>query len=195
MNEQFSPEQSLQVIQTMIDKTRRSFSDKSHYFLLWGWTTMLAFLGQFVLISVFNAARHYYIWWITIVAAIVTMVLMLKERKEEKVTTYVTESMGHLWIGMGISFFVVSLIFIKIGWNYCYPFFIMLYGLGTFISGRILQFTPLVAGGIINWILAIAAVWFDVEYQMLFAAFALLVSYVIPGHLLAAKYRHLREKC
>jgi hypothetical protein len=40
------------------------------------------------------------------------------------------------------------------------------------------------AGGIINWLLAVTAVWFSFEYQSLFAATALLFSYIIPGHLI-----------
>lgn len=97
--------------------------------------------------------------------------------------------MGYLWSGMAVSFFVLSFIinFLqtdKNGWLYCYPFFILMYGLGTFVSGKILQFRPLVVGGIINWILACIAVFFDFDYQMLFAAAAILTSYLIPGYMI-----------
>ena len=34
--EQFSPEESLKLIQLMIDRTRRTISVNSRYFLLWG---------------------------------------------------------------------------------------------------------------------------------------------------------------
>jgi hypothetical protein len=59
-----------------------------------------------------------------------------------------------------------------------------LYGLGTFVSGRILRFTPLIAGGVTNWALAATAIWFDFDYQMIFAAAAILLSYIIPGYML-----------
>lgn len=62
--------------------------------------------------------------------------------------------------------------------------FILLYGLGTFVSGRLLQFKPLVVGGIINWIPVCAAVFFSFDYQMLFAAAAISSSYLLPGYLL-----------
>jgi hypothetical protein len=62
-----------------------------------------------------------------------------------------------------------------------------LYGLGTFVSGLLLKFRPLIICGIINWILAMIAVKFDFDSQMLFGAAALLISYIIPGHLLAMK--------
>lgn len=115
---------------------------------------------------------------------------MRRDNQKIKTKSYVGESMSYLWAGMGVSFFILSLIFIKLGWRNCYPFFIMLYGLGTFVSGRFLQFRPFVWGGIFNWILAAVAVWFDMDAQILFAAAAILVSYIIPGHMLRLKYNH-----
>jgi len=63
-------------------------------------------------------------------------------------------------------------------------FFIVFYGLGTFVSGKILRFRPFVIGGIINWLLAGAAVFFSFDYQMLFGAAAIAISYLIPAYLL-----------
>ena len=68
-----------------------------------------------------------------------------------------------------------------------YPFFILFYGLGTFVSGRVLKFRPLVIGGIFNWALAIISVYVHFDYQLLIAAAAILTSYIIPGYLLRSK--------
>ena len=46
--ESFSPEESLQVIQTMIEKTKSKVVDNSFYFLLWGWLVFIASIGQFI---------------------------------------------------------------------------------------------------------------------------------------------------
>lgn len=68
--------------------------------------------------------------------------------------------MQYLWVGMGVSFFVLSMILSKVGCgSSVFPFFIMLYGLGTFISGKIIKFNPLVIGGIAAWALAIGAMY------------------------------------
>jgi hypothetical protein len=119
-------------------------------------------------------------------AMIMTVMYSLKRHKRKRSRTYIGESMSYLWMGISISFFVLSLIISnqKEGWNYSYPFFILLYGLGTFVSGRILQFRPLIVGGIFNFILAIVASLVSFDYQLLIAATALLISYIIPGHLL-----------
>lgn len=186
MQENFSPQQSLQLIQSMIDKTKVSISENRFYFLFWGWLVFGAVLTQFLLKVVFLYEHHYLVWILTIPAVIITIVYSSRRHKSHTVKTYIGESMGYLWTGIGISFFVLSMIISNSpgGWSNGYPFFILFYGLGTFISGKLLQFTPLVAGGIFNWALAIACVFVPFDYQLLMAAAAILTSYIIPGYLI-----------
>lgn len=189
MEEQFSPQDSLQLIQSMIAKTRSKLSANSFYFLFWGWVVFGAILLQFLLKVVVKYPHHYAVWLVTIPAVIVNFMYMGRQKKQAAVRTYVGESMGHLWAGIGISFFVLSMIIGRYpaGWERAWPFFILFYGLGTFVSGKILQFRPLVAGGIVNWALAMACLFVGYDYQLLLAALAILCSYIIPGHLLRAQ--------
>jgi hypothetical protein len=189
MEENFSPQNSLELIESMINKTKANLGENRFYFLLWGWTSFAAIISQFLLKVVFAYERHYLVWWIVVPTIIVTIIYSARRSKRKRVRTYVGESMASLWTGIGVSYFVLSFIIsgTKEGWMYSYPFFILLYGLGTFISGRILKFPPLVIGGIINWALACVAGFVHYDYQMLLAAAAILTSYIIPGHLLATK--------
>ena len=156
--ENFSPEQSLQLIRSMIDKTKQSISDDSMYFLVWGWITFIACTGQFLLKHVYNYEKHYQVWWLIVVGIIFSTYKGMREGKKQKVRTYIDDSMRYLWIGMGIGFFVLSMILSKIGWGSAvFPFFMLLYGLGTFISGNFIRFRPLIWGGIIAWVLAVSA--------------------------------------
>jgi hypothetical protein len=187
----FSPQESLLLIQSMINKTKENLGQGGFHLLLWGWLTFAAILGQYVLKVIFNYRHHYIVFLLTFIGIGVSL-MYSRKRKEKYVRTYVGESMKNLWIGLGISFFILSFLFANIegGWFFCYPFFILLYGLGTFVSGMILRFRPLIIGGIFNWILSMASVFFDFDNQMLFAAAALLTSYIIPGHLLSSKKYH-----
>jgi hypothetical protein len=65
--------------------------------------------------------------------------------------------MSSLWTGLGISFMALPFILAKVAWSYAFPIYILFYATGTFISGGLLQFKPLQIGGIICWMLAIAA--------------------------------------
>jgi hypothetical protein len=189
--EKFSPEQSLQLIHSMISKTKQDMSDKGIYFLVWGWLTFVACLGQFVLKHIYNYEKHYMVWWLIIVGIAFSVIYSIKEEKKRRVRTYISDSLRWLWIGMGIAYFVLSMILTKIGWqSSVFPFFIMLYGLGTFVSGSILQFRPLVIGGCLAFAIAIGAVYAEYDYQMLLAAAAILISYIIPAYLLRSKNKN-----
>ena len=189
--ENFSPQESLKLIQSMITKTRQDMGDNSKHFLLWGWITFIACTAQFILIKS-GFEKHYLVWLLIIPGIIISTYFGIKDRKRQIVKSYLGESMKYLWMGMGISFFVLSMILGRLGWqNNVFPFFMLLYGLGTFISGKFLQFKPLVYGGLAAWSLAIISVYFSYEYQTLFTAGAILVSYIIPAYLLRNKNKSL----
>lgn len=186
--ENLSPQDSLSLIQNMIAKTRQDMGDNSSHFLLWGWITLVACVGQFVLKNVFQYEKHYLVWLLIIPGVIISTYLGIKDKKTQRVNTYIGESMKYLWMGMGISYFVLSMILSRMGWNTnVFPFFMLLYGLGTFVSGQFLQFKPLIWGGVAAWALAITSAYFNYDYQMLFGAAAILVSYIIPAYLLRYK--------
>jgi hypothetical protein len=172
----------------MITKTRKDMGDNSKHFLLWGWATFVACTGQFILKNVYDYQKHYLVWFLVIPVSIISAYMGIKEGKKREAATYIGDSMKYLWMGMGISYFVLSMILSKMGWNTnVFPFFILLYGLGTFISGKLLQFKPLVFGGLAAWALGITSVYFNYDYQMLFAAAAILISYIIPAYMLRSK--------
>ena len=68
-----------------------------------------------------------------------------------------------------------------------YPLIMVIYGIGTWVSGGILKFAPLIIGGVICWILAGMAFYFPFNIQLLLLAMSILLSYIIPGHLLKFK--------
>lgn len=191
--ESFSASDSLKVIQSMIEKSKENISDQSHYFLLWGWAAFIGFTGQYILKVILQNPYHYHIWWISAVCFIITIAFNIKQSKVYKATTYTEDSMGNLWFGVSIAFMVCCVIFTKVGWQNCYPFFMVLYGTGTFISGRLLRFRPLVLGGLASFILGAASVWVSNDDQILFGAGAILFSYIIPGHLLYNKYHRSKK--
>lgn len=187
--EQFSPEQSLQLIQSMISKAKDEIVDNGIHYLVWGWLTLIACTGQFILKHILNYEKHYQVWWLLIIGIVFSIYYGIKTERKKRVKTYVGESMKFLWIGMGIAYFVLSMILSKIGWGSAvFPFFIMLYGLGTFVSGSIIRFRPLIIGGLMASGLAIVSTFVEYDFQILFASAAILISYIIPAYMM--RYRN-----
>jgi hypothetical protein len=102
--------------------------------------------------------------------------------------------MSYVWLIIGLSYLAVAIVFSKIGWQYCFPFYILLYGIGTYISGSLLKFKPMRIGGAICLFLVAVAPFLDYPSQMLLSAFAILISYIIPGHLLRSQYQRANNR-
>ena len=189
--EDFSPQESLKIIQAMISKAKDSVADKSYYFLLWGWLVFAASLIQFVLKVIFKSELHPIGWTLMIVGAVLSGYYSRKEKKVRLVRSHVDDSIGYLWTAIGITQGVFILYFSIHGdWENCYTFFILLYSIGCFVTGRILKFKPLVWGAIANWMLAIVSTFASYDYNILILALAILVSYIIPGYMLRKEHNH-----
>ncbi len=186
----FSPEESLQLIQSMISKTKGAVADDSFYFLMWGWLVFSCCLGEFILKLYFQYPYHYAVWWLMPLGGVISVIYGSRQSKIQQMKTFVEESVDFLWIGLALAF--VALVSINIAsdqWQHAFTYFILLYAIGTFITGKLIRFRPLVTGGLINFVLAIIASKYNFDYQLLIGALAILISYIIPGHLLRSRYQ------
>ncbi len=84
-----------------------------------------------------------------------------------------------------VLFFMIRLNSPAIG----YPLIMMVYGAWLFISGGALKFRPLLIGGCINWALSLCSMFVVFQWQLLILALAVLLGYIIPGHMLRAGYK------
>lgn len=189
----FSPEESLQLIQSMITKTKDAVAVDSFYLLFWGWLVFVCCVVEYVLMVYFKYPYHSFVWWTMPVGGIVSAVYSTRQAKKRKSTTYIEEALGYLWIAIGVAFFVMVFInVISDAWKTAFTYYILMYAIGTFVSGKLIRFQPLVIGGLLNFILAAVSIKFNFADQLLIGAVAILTSYIIPGHLL--RIRHNSKK-
>jgi hypothetical protein len=188
---ELSPQESIELIQTMINKTKGVVADDSFYFLLWGWLVFACCLVQFYLKVYLQFPQHYYVWMLMPVGGIISAVYGSRQAKKTHVKSFVDESLDYLWIALGLAFVVLITVNILNGkaWETAFTYYIILYGIGTFVTGMLLRFRPLVIGGLFNFVLAVVSIKFQYEYQLLVGALAILTSYIIPGHLLRIRYQ------
>jgi hypothetical protein len=193
--ELFSPEQSLQVIQTMIQKTRSSVADNSFFFLLWGWLIFIAALLQYVLYVIVQTNANGAAWSLMSIGFVVSIIRAARQ-KTVPVRTYVDDGFANIWICIVIVQALIAFAFFRRGgWENCYTFFILLYSVGSFLTGRLLKFAPLIWGAITCWVLAILTTFVGFQTNMLLMAAAVLLGYIVPGHLLRREYKmHLKAE-
>jgi hypothetical protein len=188
--ETLTPEESLQVIRTMIENAKTTVADNSFYFLLWGWLVFIGAIGQYTLKVFVRTDRNPLVWLILFIGVIVSAIYSRKGRSKP-VRTYVDEGLWNIWSAVGIAQGLIVFIFFRRNdWEHCYTIFILTYSIGCYLTGRLLRFRPLVWGAVLCWVLSIVTTFVGYETNILLLAAAILGSYIIPGYLLRANYKH-----
>ena len=186
--------ESLAVIKEMINRSRTNFKEQSFYYLLWGWLVVASVLVQAALFNMGNA-YHWIVWPIMGFAGGITSgIYGKKQGMKAGYSTHLDRAMGYVWIGFVIYLVLVLLLsstgkFGPDGWNVSFVLIMGLYGLGTFISGGLLKFKPLVFGGVASFILValtaiIPSLVADFNGALIMLAVSIVVSYLIPGYML-----------
>ncbi len=178
--------ESIEIIQRMISSAKNDLQDDSFQYLLWGWLVFIASTGHYILWQI-GYDKPYLVWFLMPIGGIISFFYGMKQNKNQKVKTYIDEVMRYVLITFFISLSVILLMMGKLGIN-TYPMVMLVYGGWLFISGGALKFKPLIFGGIINWILGVAAFFVTFDIQLLLLAGAVLLGYIIPGYLLKTKF-------
>lgn len=189
---ELSPQESLDLISKMINKTKDSVADDSFYFLFWGWLVFACCITQYVLKIYFHYPNHFAVWWTMPIGGVITGIYGSRQARVKKVKSFVDEALGYLWIAVAISFIVLVIINMLSSdaiWQTAFTYYILLYAIGTFVSGSLIRFKPLIIGGAINFALAAVSIKFSYDNQLLLGGLAILISYIIPGHLLRIRYK------
>ncbi len=189
--ENFSPKDSLLLINSMIGQAKNRFTENGFLYLLWGWAIFVCAIFHFtaVKLSLFNKPEL--VWMITWGVVIFQIIYLARVKKKEKVKTYSDGIIDAIWICFGICMFVLVIVLGRFNlWVYINSLALLLYGIPTFLSGFVMRFTPLKLGGICCWLLAIASTFTEPVYYLLMIALAVLIAWIIPGYLLRKKFKN-----
>ena len=148
MNENLTKDESLALITDMIGQAKRNLAKGgSFYFLLWGWVVMLANLGHY-LIERFNWYEHpYIVWLLTIPAMIATIIYSARRDRRATVISHYDRVYSHLWMAVFIAIMILLTFMQKLEFNQN-AVILLFSGLGTYLSGFLLKFRPLIIGGV-----------------------------------------------
>ena len=195
-NEEYLDEtQSLYVIREMIQVSRNKLKNDGILFIVWGWIFFINYLvlnylpGKILLSHKTMDLVHGLRVILPVSGLIFTLYYILKQRK--KAQTYIGVSLRYVWISLFASMVLVNLIQMNvlhsINFELQHPIIMVLIAFAVTVTGGILRYKLIIAGGIIFGLLALAASYFELQTQLLFEAIAWLIAFVIPGHLLYAK--------
>jgi hypothetical protein len=192
--EQFDQSQSIQVIREMISVSQKKLKNDGILLIIWGWISFLTYLFEFLAQTIIityqvTLVKRYLTVLLPVLGFIYTVVYLVRQNR--KVTTYIGISLRYVWLYLLACMVLVNLIqnnvLHKITFEFQLPVFMVLVSFALVVTGGILRYKMIVAGGILFGLLAYISSFYSLQYQLLIEAIAWFVSFIIPGHILFAQ--------
>lgn len=184
--------ESLALIGRMIENTRsRMVRNSGRPLLAWGYATVLTTLLVWGAVAYFQDGRWNYLWMLLPLLGWLLMWLTREKAPEGAVRTFVDRVIGIVWLVMGLTTWFVSMLSLFSLMRLPILFIILLLmGMGTTITGLIIRFKPVIAGGIAAIAIAPFSMIAPNMWQPLLFIAGFTVMMIIPGHILNYKSNH-----
>jgi hypothetical protein len=182
----FSHEDGLKTIYAMITSTKNTIGENYLFYLLWGYLVGLACVSEYILIRFVNYERHYMVWPVLMgLGMVISGVLTIRHKKSSTYKSFIGNIMSYLWGGWFVSFMIIMFFSTQLqNHSLILPLTMVMYGMGIFISGGVISYRPLIIGGVVSWLAAVVSYYQPYNVQLLLMAATVIVSYIIPGHML-----------
>jgi len=207
--------ESLDLIATMINQAKDSYHDTGISAIMWGIVISICALEKLVEI-LFDFKLPVDIYWLTILAIVPQVFISIRQKKERKVKTYDDIYMDYLWLGFGVSIFlmifIVNAVFNAsepvsaeyarltghpspfIFREFIAPLFLLVYGIPTFVTGAACKFRPMLWGGLLCWACCIITIFTTIKIDLLLTAFSAVFAWLIPGIIMERDYKRAKQE-
>jgi hypothetical protein len=187
-DKEFSYEESIRLIDSMIKKAKRSYVTKGLASIVWGMLIIVCSLVTWAQIQL-SFDIGFDIWLLLFFAIIPQIYFSVKEKRQRKFESLEGESISYVWTAFGVAIFIVSFYNSRYGSNESSTLFMVLYGIPTFITGGMMKFKPMIFGGLVCWLFSIISVYTPVKIDLLLMAGCGLFAWLIPGIILWRRYQ------
>lgn len=177
--------ESLELISQMIRNTKtRVVKHAGTPFLIWGYATVLiAFVVWYLVTSTGN--YHWHLLWFALPVVCVPLNYWANRKQEAVVKTYVDRVVNYIWIVFGAAAFLISTAAFIMPVPILFVI-LLLMGMGTILTGMVIQFKVAVVCGILGALASLGCLWVAGIDQLLVFAAAFVFMMIIPGHVLNA---------
>jgi len=191
-------EESMLIIQQMINTAKHEQKDNGVGWILWGWLLLLVSVLTYINLYTRWFSTYYFWTYFGLLSLLLILYSVVKYyffREGERARTYT----GELFQKLNVGFFITIMFIIfsmNTGLNPMkgFPLLIGLYGFWILIYGTALDFKPSIIAAYITWGLGFAGFFVhSFETIMLLHGSAALVGYIIPGHIAYAEFKKLNR--
>lgn len=174
-----STARKIEIIEAMLQESRKSLKHNSFYFLLWGCLLIPAGLAEFFIDT--EPLRR--LGWPVagILGGIISGIHGRRDAKRSGTQTLSDSITGYTWGAFGFGL-LLTIVYTVTNQLSPHPLILMLAGMSTFINGGASKFKPLIWGGIALAAGAILCAFVvPVVYHSLVFSAAIFLGYVLPG--------------
>ncbi|HET9430254.1 MAG TPA: hypothetical protein VFO70_03710 [Chitinophagaceae bacterium] len=195
-----SEQESLLIIQQMIQSAKQEQRDNGLGWIIWGWLVFSASLLTWFNLK-YDWFSNYFFWnMFGILGGLMMLYTIFSNfffKKRQKVRTYT----GDLFKQLDVGFFIVLALIIlsmNLGVSPVKGFALLtgLIGFWILIYGTALNFKPSIAGAYITWAISFVALFLrenQFDITMLLQALSALAGYIIPGHIANKEFKKINR--
>ena len=178
--------ESLEIITRMIQNTQKKMErGAGGPFLIWGYATVITTLTVWIVIKLTLNYQFNYLWFM--IPVLGGLFMLFRKKQPKGVRTYIDKVITYIWIVLGGTGFLLSMLSIlSVMWHFPILFvIIIIMGMGSVLTGLVIDFKPVVTGGVIGLLLCIPHQLINnYDVKMLTFVLAFIVMYIIPGHII-----------
>ncbi|MBX2845462.1 MAG: hypothetical protein KTR13_04535 [Saprospiraceae bacterium] len=187
----FTPQDSLDMIQRVIDKTRSKYEENGVWVMIWGLGVMIAGISQYLMIRNGMGNLAGYAWVVTMIPLfIINMVVNFqKGRQNVRENRKGIDAIGVAWLMAGCMAMLSGFIFnSKFGASFTTVMFLP-FCVAAVVTGLSLQKPALIFMSVLSVGISYAALYIPWMYHSLVAAGIACVLFFIPGIILWTDYK------
>lgn len=196
--------ESIEIISTMINRTRERYLGSGNIMLMWGYLVVIATVLVWVMLDTTHNGDWNWLWFaIPVVGGIATPIMARKEKEQKRVTTYSDMITSKLWTIFGLSEGVLILMCLvaQLGFGVNCWIAMMVYSFivaafAEIVEGIIIREKSLVVGGSLGLLLGMVMLccslagvpmYANIFLPMFMLGFVCMM--IIPGHVINYKAR------
>jgi hypothetical protein len=188
IEKKLTAEESILYIQQMITNAKTTMYDNSIHYLLWGWLSFIASLGNYFLLKT-EVGQYSYLIWILLPLIGIPLSIYKQKKNTDKTETHLGFFIKNLWTGFGITSAIMFVLIYLVNFQII-MMFLLLFGTALFITGATTKFKPIIVGAIFFWAGAICSAFIKSPFdQLLIYAISIFAGYIVPGYILKYQYR------
>jgi hypothetical protein len=186
--ENFTPEDSLDLIKQVIQEARNKFNENGFIYMFWGILTAIASLSQFILLKNEHFDINWYPYLLMPIGSIYTAFYFAK-RKRSIAKNQIGKIISYTWITISINIMILGFFFAGAIRENLIPIILILLSIGIVISGASIKSKLLIISGLIINISGFIGFMMDWIYQPLLMGLVSITAVFIPGIILMIKHK------